>query len=259
MSVLKTVVEKTVKGIGRKRINRFLNRNDVKFELAKRGANYYDYYWRKAFKKMDLKTIPDFSDLAAEVIAEKRTFLDYDRLYTFWQAVSGLESSDLPIAEVGAYRGGSAKFILEALKKANFNNEFYVFDTFEGHAVVDEQVDGPHEVGQFSETSYEEVKAYLAGPNVAVHKGDFLETASHIEHISNFGIVHIDVDVYPVTKFCLEFFGKRTMPGSILIIDDYGNNYCKGLKKAVDKYNGANSQFKMIYLLTGQALMIKLS
>ena len=258
MSVIKTVVEKTVKSIGRKRINRFLNRYDVKFELAKRGANYYDYYWRKAFKKMDLKIIPDFSDIAAQVIAEKRTFLDYDRLYSFWQAVAGLASSDLPIAEVGAYRGGSAKFILEALKKKNLTNKFHVFDTFEGHAVVDEQVDGPHAVGQFSETSYEEVKAYLEAPNVVVHQGDFLETASQIEHISNFGIVHIDVDVYPVTKFCLEFFGKRTLPGSILIIDDYGNNYCKGLKKAVDEYIGANSDFKMFYLLTGQALMIKL-
>jgi hypothetical protein len=257
MNVIKTLVEKPIKWIGRQRINRALNRFDVKFELAKRGANYYDYYWRKAFKKMDLKTIPDFSDLAAKVIEEKRTFLDYDRLYTFWQAVSILESSDLPIAEIGAYRGGSAKFILEALKKTNLNNEFYVFDTFEGHAVVDEKVDGPHEVGQFSETSYEEVKAYLEAPNVVVHKGNFLETARHIEHISNFGLVHIDVDVYPVTKFCLEFFGERTTPGSVLIIDDYGNNYCKGLKKAVDEYTVANSQFKMIYLLTGQALMIK--
>ena len=48
------------------------------------------------------------------------------------------------------------------------------------------------------------------------------------------------------------------MPGSIVIIDDYGNNYCKGLTKAVDEYTGASSDFKMFYLLTGQALMIKL-
>jgi O-methyltransferase len=258
MNVIKTAVEKPIKWIGHQRINRILNRYDVKFEIAKRGANYYGYYWKKAFKKMDLKMIPDFSEIAAQVIAEKRTFLDYDRLYTFWQAVSSLESSDLPIAEIGVYRGGSAKFILEALKKINLKNEFHVFDTFEGHAVVDELVDGPHKVGQFGETSYEEVRAYLEAPNVVIYKGDFLETARHIEHISNFGLVHIDVDVYPVTKFCLEFFSERTIPGSILIIDDYGNNYCKGLKKAVDEYTSANSQFKMIYLLTGQALMIKL-
>ncbi|MGD9057373.1 MAG: class I SAM-dependent methyltransferase [Desulfobacterales bacterium] len=258
MNVIKTVVEKTIKGIGRRRINRVLNRCDVKFEIAKRGATYYDYYWRKAFKKMDLKTIPDFSGIAAKVIAEKRTFLDYDRLYTFWQAVLSLKSSDSPIAEIGTYKGGSAKFILDALNHFQLTNPFYVFDTFEGHAVVDEQVDGPHTVGQFCETSYEEVKVYLNAPNVAVHKGNFLETARQIEHLDNFGIVHIDVDVYPVTRFCLEFFEKRTMPGSILIIDDYGNNYCKGLQKAVNEFTGANSDFKLIYLLTGQALLIKI-
>jgi hypothetical protein len=258
VNIVKKIIERTIKGIGRDRINRVLKRYDVKFEIAKRGANYYDYYWRKAFKKIDLKTIPEFSGTAAKIIAEKRTFLDYDRLYTFWQAVLSLKSSDSPIAEIGTYKGGSAKFILEAINHFQLANPLYVFDTFEGHAHVDEQVNGLHAVGQFSETSYEEVKAYLKAPNVTVYKGDFLETARCIEHIDNFGIVHIDVDVYPVTKFCLDFFENRTIPGSILIIDDYGNNYCKGLKKAVDEFIGANSDFKMIYLLTGQAFMVKI-
>jgi hypothetical protein len=259
MNILKKAVETPIKIIGRHRINRLLNRADAKFEIAKRGATYYDYYWRKANKKIDLKTIPDFREIAASVIEEKRTFLDYDRLYTLWQGVLSLESADYPIAEIGTYKGGSAKFIIEALNKYNFKNKFYVFDTFEGHAVVDEKVDEWHKVGSFDETSYEEVKAYLNAPGVTIHKGNFLETAQLIEHIPNFGMVHIDVDVYPVTKFCLEFFEKRTIPGSTLIIDDYGNNYCKGLKKAVDEYLRANSHFKMFYLLTGQALLIKIS
>jgi hypothetical protein len=82
MNVIKTVVEKAIKGIGRHRINRLLNRADIKFEIAKRGATYYDYYGRKANKKIDLKTIPDFCEIATKVIEEKRTFLYYDRLYT---------------------------------------------------------------------------------------------------------------------------------------------------------------------------------
>ena len=258
MKVIKPVFEKTIKLIGRKRINRFLNRADVKFEIAKRGANYYDYYWRKANKKIDLKTLPDFSEIATRVIEDKKTFLYYDRLYTLWQGVLGLTSSDSAVAEVGAYRGGSAKFIMEALKKNGTANDFYVFDTFEGHAVVDGNVDGWHEVGNFGETSYEEVKAYLDAPNITVCKGDFLETARQIEHIQDFGLVHIDVDVYPVTKFCLEFFEKRTRVGSLIIIDDYGNNYCKGLKKAVDEWISENSMFNMFHLLTGQALLVKI-
>jgi hypothetical protein len=258
MNIIKNVVETTIKSIGRHRINRVLNRFDVKFEVAKRGATYYDYYWRKANKKIDLKTIPDFYEIATTVIEDKRTFLYYDRLYTLWQGVLSLRSSIHPVAEVGAYKGGSAKFILEVLNKFDYKNEFFVFDTFDGHAVVDETVDGWHKIGNFGDTSYEEVKAYLDAPNVVIHKGNFLETAQHIEHLPNFGMVHIDVDVYPVTKFCLEFFEKHTIPGSLIIIDDYGNNYCKGLKKAVDEYICDNSHFKMFYLLTGQALLVKI-
>ena len=51
MNIVKKVVEKTIEGIGPQRINRALNRFDVKFEIAKQGATYYEYYWRKAFKK----------------------------------------------------------------------------------------------------------------------------------------------------------------------------------------------------------------
>jgi hypothetical protein len=259
MNIVKKIVEQTIKGIGRHRINNVLKRFDVKFEIAKKGANYYDYYWRDAYKKLDLKTIPVFGDLATRIIKDRRTFLNYDRLHILWQIILNLTSSDFPIAEIGTYKGGSAKFISEALKMNKLTNEFHVFDTFEGHAVVDKRVDGLHEIGSFGETSYEEVKAYLNDSAVIIHKGNFLETAQKIEHIDNFGMVHLDVDVYPVTKFCLEFFEKRTLPGSILVVDDYGNNYCKGLKEAVDEFTGANTDFKMIYLLTGQALMIRLS
>jgi hypothetical protein len=259
MKIVKHIVETTIKTLGRHRINRVLNRADVKFEIAKRGATYYDYYWHKAKKKIDLRSIPDFWETATKVIEEKKTFLYYDRLYTLWQGIMSLDSSDCPIAEIGAYKGGSAKFIIETLNKNKYKNKFFVFDTFEGHAVVDEIVDGWHKVGDFGDTSYEEVKAYLNAPDVMIYKGDFLETSQLIDHIPNFGMVHIDVDVYPVTKFCLEFFEKHTIPGSLIIIDDYGNNYCKGLKKAVDEYLFANSHFKMFYLLTGQALLIKIS
>jgi len=74
MNIIKTVIENTVKTIGRHRINRVLNRADIKFEIAKRGATYYDYYWRKANKKIDLRTIPEFWETATRVIEEKKLF-----------------------------------------------------------------------------------------------------------------------------------------------------------------------------------------
>jgi len=256
VKIVKKIIKKTLKKIGIDRINKALKSQGVKYELTKTG---YTYYWRKATKKIDLKTLSSFWEIASMVIDDQRTSLYYDRLYTLWQGVLSVPSFDYPLAEVGTYRGGSAKFIIETMKKNGYKNKFFVFDTFEGHVLVDQKWDDRQQIGDFGDVSFEEVKAYLNSSNVTIHKGNFLETAQYIDHITNFGMVHTDVDVLPVTTFCLNFFERRTLPGSIIIIDDYGNLSCKGLKKAVDDFVQTNSHFKMFYLLTGQAILIKVN
>ena len=242
-----------------KSVNNLLKSMGINYAVVKERTIYYNYLWYNAHRKIDLKKLPGFSEIASQVIETQTTMLNYDRLYTLWQAVLSIPSPVLPIVEIGTYRGGSAKFILETLKQNRHENQFYVFDTFEGHAVVDESIDGEHRVGTFEDTSYEQVKAYLSSPNVIIYKGDFLKTAENIEKIRNFGIVHIDVDVYPATKFCLEFFAGRTIPGSVIIVDDYGFITCKGAKKAADEFVRSDPNFKLFHLVTGQALVLKIS
>jgi hypothetical protein len=144
------------------------------------------------------------------------------------------------------------------IRKFDLRAPLYVFDTFEGHVIVDQDLDGTHMVGGFSDTSYEEVKNNIGASDVTITPGDFRKTAEKIANFHNFGLIHIDVDVYPVTKFCLEFFKPRTSPGSVIVIDDYGSIYCRGLKKAVDEFMQANTCFNMHYLLTGQFLLTRL-
>ena len=257
MYIIKKLINFVLKGIGIDRINRLFRRANVRYEIARKGATYYNYYWHKAKKKIDLRDFNDFWETATRIIQDQRTNHYYDRLYVLWQTVLNLPSSDWPVAEIGSYKGGTAKFIRESLRMNGYKNEFFVFDTFEGHAVVDERWDGRHYVGNFSDTSYEDVKAYLNAPEISIHKGNFLETAQLIDQITNFGLVHIDVDVYPIIKFCLEFFEKHTMPGSIIVVDDYGNRQCRGAKMAVDEYAADNPHFQMFYFLSGQALLVK--
>jgi hypothetical protein len=240
-------------------INSLFKSMGINYAIIKERTIYYNYLWYNADRKIDLKKLPGFSEIASQVIEAQTTMLNYDRLHTLWQAVLSIPSPDLPLVEIGTYRGGSAKFIIEALKQNRYENQFYVFDTFEGHVLVDESIDGTHIVGTFGDTSYEKVKAYLSSPNVIIYKGDFLKTAEHIEKIANFGMVHIDVDVYPATKFCLEFFAGRTIPGSVIIVDDYGFITCKGAKKATDEFVRSNPNFKLFHLVTGQALVLKIS
>lgn len=222
-------------------------------------ARRYEHYWYNASKKIEIRKVAGFGKAAHRVLEEGRTYLHFDRLYTLWQAAGALESDEPAVAEVGAYKGGSAKLIAEALRFHGRVNRFYVCDTFEGHTVVDPALDGHHEVGhQFGKTSAEKVAAYLgAYENVRVLKGDIQETSATLAAERAFGFLHIDVDVYPITKFCLEFFGPRMVRGGVMIVDDYGLVTCEGAKVAVDEFVRANRHFRTLHMLTAQAVLVR--
>jgi hypothetical protein len=88
-----------------------------------------------------------------------------------WQAVTTMPASQA-IVEIGAYQGGSAKFVAEVLRHIGRPLPFYVCDTYEGHVVVDPELDPKHKVGvQFRSTSAERVVKYLESCD-AICRGD---------------------------------------------------------------------------------------
>ena len=215
-----------------------------------------NYHLSGVGKKVDISTLPDFSPVAKQVIAEERIGMNFDRLYTLWQAVLTAPRG-LPIVEVGSYKGGSSKFIAETLRVAGQSPRFYVCDTFEGHARLDPAIDGVQSDEGFKDTSAESVRAYLADyPNVEVIAGDIFETSARL-HDAQYGFVHIDVDVYPPTAFCLDFFAPRLAPGALMVVDDYGVVTCPGAQKAVDDFVRDNAEFRRLHLLTGQAVIFR--
>jgi predicted O-methyltransferase YrrM len=230
-------------------------------ELKSRHAEMQgSYYLSGAQKKIDVAAVPGFADVAARVKAEGRAGMHFDRLYTLWQAVQ--QAPVGPIVEVGAYQGGSAKFIAESFLTRGMAPRFFVCDTFSGHARTDEVFDtATHRGGgKFLNTSPESVAAYLAPhANVELVVGDIMETASRtLAQEPAFALVHVDVDVYPPTEFCLRFFAPRLARGALLVVDDYGFLTCPGAKKAVDDFVAAHAEFGMWHLLSGQAVVYRI-
>jgi hypothetical protein len=225
-----------------------------------RQAREYEYYWREAFKRIDIRQLVPFGEIADRVIRDGRTYLNVDRLYTIWQAVESLPPSARAVAEVGVYRGGSAWFMADALRRSGREMPFYVCDTFQGHVEVDDSVDGVHRPGvQFTRVKAEKVAKYLREfPFIRMQVGDIRETAPAFAGESAFGLVHLDVDVYPITRFCLDFFGPRVVPGGTMVMDDYGTTTCEGVKRAVDEFTASNPGFRVMHLLTGQAVVTRL-
>jgi len=217
----------------------------------------------KAIKTEDLSGIEPFHSLAEEVIGHGRTKLAHDRLYNVYQAIWNVRQairSGASMAEVGVYRGGSSYFMAAAADRLlRAQPSIFSIDTFEGHAAQDltAELDGPHQPGLFSDTSYAEVQRYLARfPNVHVYKGRFQDRVSELAGQS-ICFAHIDVDIYAATVACLDFFSEVLTKPGILLVDDYGFKTCEGAKRAVDEFAERRGDFLKVDLRTGQCLLAR--
>ena len=157
------------------------------------------------------------------------------------------------MAEIGVYRGASARLMLEADPKRSL----HLFDTFEG---LPEPADTDTEFrnGQFTKGQFacplDEVKAYVGSSSqVSFYQGFFPQTAGPVEG-QRFSFVHTDVDLYASTKSVLEFFYERMIPGGIIISHDF--NSCQGPYKAITEFFHDKPE-PVIELPGDQAMIVK--
>lgn len=239
----------------------------LKFGLAiyRHRDNFHycpEIYGAGYWKKIDIRDVAGFRDLAERVIADKRTLLHYDRLYMLYQAIRNvrhLAGTGGRIAEVGVYRGGGSYFIAAAASVLfETPPKIHAIDTFEGHPDEIVPEDDSHWPGKFGDTSFSEVQSYLSAfPNLILHKGRLQDRCSDIAD-EHFCFVHVDVDIYSATRDCLEFFAERLLLGGIMIVDDYGSTTCEGCKQAVDDFVATRRNVVKFHLETGQSLLVKI-
>lgn len=170
-------------------------------------------------------------DLIKEIKSETEMLLAENEAYQIFMVVRSIKKINGDIAEVGSYKGGSAKLICEANKE---NKAFHLFDTFEGlpdlcHIDNVEQF----QKGNFS-ASFMNVKNYLKKyQNIHFYKGLFPETAMPVKK-KKFSFVHLDADLYESTLASIKFFYPRMSKGGIIISHDYIG--LEGVRKAFDDF-----------------------
>jgi O-methyltransferase len=131
--------------------------------------------------------------------------------------------------EVGVYQGGSGCCIA-AIGELQ-GRKVYLYDTFTGIPYKDE-ID-VHQVGDFSDTSYEFIKESI--PYATVTKGIFPESAIEMGDIA---FVHLDCDQYRSIVESVEYLKPKMVKGGIMWFDDYG--CLAGATKAVHDLFGDN-------------------
>ncbi len=184
-----------------------------------------------------------------EILTEWPTqTMGVDEAYMIRTAVLRTAKIEGEIAEVGVFRGASAKVICEA----KGDRALHLFDTFEGLPQPGEQ-DTEFHKGQYAR-SIESVSEYLKGySNVKLYKGIFPATSGPVRD-RQFSFVHLDVDLYESTTAALEFFYPRMSPGGIIISHDYVE--FAGVRHAFDEFF-ANKIEPVIELTGNQCLVVK--
>src|SRR3989344_1925722 len=221
-------------------------------KYAKRILIYY--YYRKNMvlvfydsNKPNGKTFK----LIQQIKKETEMLLDDLEAYQIYTAVIKTEKIAGDIAEVGVYKGGSAKLICEA----RGGKPVHLFDTFEGLPDLCE-LDSSKQFhkGDYS-APFESVKDYLKNyPNVYFYKVLFPSTTEPVEN-KRFSFVHLDVDLYGSTLNCLKFFYPKMNKGGVIISHDYPSS--EGVKKAFDEFFSDKPELVIDLLSYEQCLIVK--
>ncbi len=173
---------------------------------------------------------PEFLRLHAQLVRDGESVQLLNERYNLWSHARRAAGRPGAFAELGVYRGGSARIIGAAKGAA----PLHLFDTFAGMPATNRATDGNFREGDFADGTLERVRAYLAGcDNVVFHPGFFPASAAGLgPDAAVFQFVHLDVDLYQSTLDGLRFFYPRLAPGGVLISHDYNDPTVPGVRRA---------------------------
>lgn len=209
-----------------------------------------------------LKYSPAFEDVLAKRDPRRGLTVTYEEIYTVYSSVHAISHIKGAIAEIGVYKGNTAKVICEI----KGNRPLYLFDTFSG--MPNEKISNHDnwELNTHADNSLESVKAYLSEyPNVFFIPGMFPESldnpAAKDVLSTEFALVNLDVDLYQSTLDALHFFYPRLSPGGRIISHNYNlkaspGGDTPGVKKAFFEFF-ENRTSEVIEIAETQCIVVK--
>jgi len=195
---------------------------------------YFSSKAHSALVRMGMDLVP-LGDRSSNISVIVRSMADTGMLLNGCEAYQIIElvkaTGKIPgvLAEVGVFRGGSARLICEA----KGNRDLHLFDTWEGLPDPTEADSGSVFRSREFPASMEATSKYLNGyTGVHFYRGLFPATADPIRDLK-FSFVHLDVDLHVATASALEFFYPRMSKGGVIMSHDY---YSPGVRTAVDEF-----------------------
>lgn len=207
-------------------IGSFLNSRNAKIYLAYRPDSHFDF-----------AGFPNFSTFYQDFVHDSKNHNsgDLSRLYLLLLNIARVLKEAIPgdFAEVGVYRGNTARILAQAARASS--RQLFLFDTFSGFDSAD-QADTDNPSRAFVDTSLERVKNFVGTDRVEYVVGRFPDSLSAAKVPDRFAIVHLDCDLYRPTAAGLDFFYPRLSPGGLIILHDYSSGHWSGCATAIDSF-----------------------
>lgn len=202
--------------------------------FQKLGGGPLEQFGATLWSRLQIPSLAARKDAAAIAIIrqlnrENRSLLTAYEQYIVYSLVKAQSKLAGAIAEVGVYRGASAKLICEAKGQKSL----LLFDTFAGLPEPTAADRGIHRKHLYT-CSLQDVQQYLQGySGVEYFEGVFPASAVQAPE-QRYCFVHFDVDLYESTKACLEYFYPRMVAGGVILSHDY--SLLAGVEKAFNEF-----------------------
>ena len=168
------------------------------------------------------------------------------KLITHWELYKKIIKIPGEVLELGIYKGASfIRFLtFREMLESQYSRKVIEFDSFGEFPLTESQEDNKF-IKKFidaggngiSKKELEEVLQEKGFFNFQLISGNILKTLPRYleEHPElRISLLHIDVDVYEVTKEILELLFDRVEKGGLIVLDDY--NSVSGATKAIDEF-----------------------
>ena len=154
--------------------------------------------------------------------------------------------------ECACYKGTTARIACDVLDFAKRKDKkYYLYDLF------DHDPSQPHHsMPEHSAELYDQVKKRFTDvPNVVVTQGKVPDVLADVAP-EKIAFMHLDLNNVTAEMGALEILFERMVPGSILVLDDYGWRGYRAQKEAEDPWFEKQGYY-VLELPTGQGLLIK--
>ncbi len=219
--------------------------------------SHSSYFFLKALKGIAPVWDDDQEFLKAYEKITGRILLDKARAYLLYQIAQQQQNVEGDYLELGSYRCGGA-YLLSIGDKLQ-DKKIVIIDSFDGLPEVTDE-DPYWEKGDMGGIDFEEIQSFLSSnfknTKYEIKRGFFPQDVNLDDLEQGWSMIHVDTDLYQPTIDALDFFFPRMSLGGAIVIDDYGNMSCPGVRQAVTEFCD-RTKAVAIFSITGQAVIYK--